>query len=189
MDDKKNIDQTFDLKKLRIDQNFEQKIGVEKKIISIPVRKPKKQEFVRIHHDDQYSIELALLVFDEDGEIYLVMPEVVPFLSEAFRARVCLTINRQGVPFLWWTKPVKQDTPNQEWNRTALVAMNIAKERWVKVVANRSVGAYEISVPISELPEPKWPDISFQEILRIAFSGKTIDSSDHIILKKLRGEQ
>ena len=41
---------------------------------------------------------------------------------------------------------------------------------------------------MSELPEPNWPDHSFDEILEIAFKDRIIKSKDHHVVKRLLGE-
>ena len=51
-----------------------------------------------------------------------------------------------------------------------------------------SLGAYEIYVATGITAEPEFPDLPMKEILRIAFKGKYIDSIDHPVLRKLRGE-
>jgi hypothetical protein len=33
-----------------------------------------------------------------------------------------------------------------------------------------------------------WPDISFQEILQIAFRDRIVDRADHPLVQRLRGE-
>jgi hypothetical protein len=60
---------------------------------------------------------------------------------------------------------------------------------WVRVVSNRSLGAYDILTPKAELDGPIWPELSLAEILEIAFEGRIIETNDHPILKALRGEQ
>jgi hypothetical protein len=36
--------------------------------------------------------------------------------------------------------------------------------------------------------DPVWPELSMQELLRIAFKDRYVDTLDHIILRQLRGE-
>ena len=61
--------------------------------------------------------------------------------------------------------------------------------KWVRVSANMSLGAYEICEATGSLSAPQWPALPFSEILRIAFKDRLhIDSIDHPMLKKLRGE-
>ena len=40
---------TFDVSKLRLSQNFSDQVGVKKEQVVVPVRKPNKQRFFRVH--------------------------------------------------------------------------------------------------------------------------------------------
>ncbi len=52
-----------------------------------------------------------------------------------------------------------------------------------------SLGAYRIFEATGELPEPEWPVENMRDLLEIAFKGgRLIDSIDHPVLKRLRGE-
>ena len=61
-------------------------------------------------------------------------------------------------------------------------------KKWVRVTSSMSLGAYEIFEANGDLPEPVWPDISFQEILQIAFRDRRVDRADHPLVQRLRGE-
>ena len=63
-----------------------------------------------------------------------------------------------------------------------------AKKHWVRVSANMSLGAYEIFEALGNLSDPEWPEESMDEIVRIAFRNSFIDSYDHPVLRRLRGE-
>ena len=67
-------------------------------------------------------------------------------------------------------------------------AAAIAREGWVRLAANMSLGAYDIYEATGNLPDPEWPEIEFGKILEIAFRDKYIDSLDHPVLQRLRGE-
>ena len=60
--------------------------------------------------------------------------------------------------------------------------------RPVRVSANMSLGAYDIYKALGNLSDPEWPDESMDEIVRIAFRNSFIDSYDHPVLRRLRGE-
>jgi hypothetical protein len=60
-------------------------------------------------------------------------------------------------------------------------------KRWVRVKANTSLGAYEIFEAASTLLDPVWPELTFNELVRIAFRGKLVDSLEHPVIKRLRG--
>jgi hypothetical protein len=51
-----------------------------------------------------------------------------------------------------------------------------------------SLGANDIFVATGIAVEPEFPAMTMNEILRIAFQGRYIDSIDHPVLRKLRGE-
>jgi hypothetical protein len=51
-----------------------------------------------------------------------------------------------------------------------------------------ALGAYDVFEATAEWPEPDWPNVPFNELLRVAFKGKVIDTLDHPVLKRLRGE-
>jgi hypothetical protein len=51
-----------------------------------------------------------------------------------------------------------------------------------------SLGAYEITVAESVMAEPVWPDLSYQELVRIAYRDRMIAALDHPVVKRLRGQ-
>jgi hypothetical protein len=59
--------------------------------------------------------------------------------------------------------------------------------RWLRLKANMSLGAYELFAAESAMSEPTWPDLPFQELVRIAFRDRLIDRVDHPVIKRLRG--
>ena len=63
----------------------------------------------------------------------------------------------------------------------------MASDKWVRVSANMSLGAYEIFTATGEIPEPEWPELSFEEILKIAFKGRYVDSLNHPVVQRLLG--
>ena len=66
-------------------------------------------------------------------------------------------------------------------------AATIAQTKWVRMSAKRSLGAYEIIVGPDPQPEANWPELSFAEIVRIAFKGRVIETLDHQVIRQLRG--
>jgi hypothetical protein len=73
------------------------------------------------------------------------------------------------------------------WNSSALEAATLAENSWVRVSANMHLGAYELFTATGDIPEPEWPDLSFEEILKIAFKGRYIDTLDHSVIQRLLG--
>jgi hypothetical protein len=56
------------------------------------------------------------------------------------------------------------------------------------MVSNRAFGAYEVMQATGNLDEPEWPELSFQEIVNLAFKDKVIATLDHPVIRRLRGE-
>jgi len=179
----------FDLEKLRLSQAFADVAGVKKKIITVPVRKPHRQMFVRVHPDESWRLETAVLTVKEDRETYLVDPALWSELSGEIVPTVLFTaINRQRVVFLWPIRLPGEDGRHDTWNRSALEAAQMATKQWVRVAANLSLGAYEVFEATGNLSKPEWPDVSFQKLLQIAFRDKFIKELDHPVIRKLQGE-
>jgi hypothetical protein len=179
----------FDLAKLRLSQDFASKIGVKKALITVPVRKPTRQEFVRVHPDETFRLNTAVLEIKEERETYLVEPSLWGELPGEVVPKCLFTaINRQGVVFLWAVKLPGEDGRQDEWNRSALEAAQMAMKRWIRVSANMSLGAYEVYEASADLPEPEWSEADFQKLIDVAFKDRYIKSFDHPIIKRLRGE-
>jgi len=180
----------IDLKALRLSQNYVAQAGVQKQITTVPVRKPHKQEFIRIHPSADYRMPAATITLKDDNETYLVVPTLIESIGDECVPTMLFTvINRQGVLSLWPIRLPREDGRIDDYNRSAMdIAVNHATESWVKVVANRFLGAYEVFMATANHAEPEWPTISFDSIINIAFKGRIIDSLDHPVLKRLRGE-
>jgi hypothetical protein len=178
-----------DLSKLRLGQSYADMVGVKKALTTVPVRKPARQDFVRVHPDPDYRLTPAAIIeLKEDREVYLVTPEIASLLPGEFSVvTLHTTINRQGVLHLWPVKLPGPDGKHNEWHRSATEAAERAMDRWVRVTANMSLGAYDILEAIGELPEPDWPEASFQEILEVAFRDRIVDRADHPLIGRLRG--
>ena len=181
----------FDLDALRLSQDFPQLAGVKKLLTTVPVRKPHRQEFVRVHPDPSWRLETAILeVQEERGKtVYLVDRALRAELAgEIVPMTLFAAINRQGVPFLWTVRLPGEDGRQNEWHRSAHEAAQHAMDQWVRVTSNQSLGAYEIFVASGPIPDPVWPQEGFAQLVQIAFRDKFIREWDHPALRQLRGE-
>ena len=179
----------FDLSSLRLNPSFLETAGVKKLITTVPSHKPNPQDFVRVHPEPEFRENLAIIELREDREIYIVHPRILPELStEVGYATLFTTVNRQGVVSIWPVKLPTSDSKRNDWARSAREAAELAMTRWVRVKANMSLGAYEIHAAEGEMADPVWPDLPFQELLRIAFRDRMITALDHPVIKRLRGQ-
>jgi len=189
-----NDDPFADLSKLRLGQNFVELAGAKKLLTTVWVRKPDKQEYVRTHPEPEFRMDCAIIELKEDRENYLVMPGVAAaVVNEVKPVMLCTTISRQGVVFLWPVPLTPLDGAGGrrkvlESHRTQQEAAARAIGGWIRMVWSMSVGAYEIFEGPSGTPDPVWPEHSFQDLLRVGFKDKIIQSLDHPVLKRLRGE-
>jgi hypothetical protein len=184
-----NAPNPFDPASLRLDQSFADTVGVKKLLTTVPVRKPNRQDFVRVHPDPKYRLTPAATIeVKEDREVYLITPGMAQALPGEFSlVTLFTTINRQGTLHLWPVKMPLPDGRQNEWHRSAAEAAERAMRRWVRVTSSMSLGAYEIFEANGDLPEPVWPDISFPEILQIAFRDRIVDRADHPLVQRLQG--
>lgn len=177
----------FDPENLRVRQDHSGGV-VERLLLKIPVRKPNSQDFIRVHPDPGYRVELPLIEVKDDNELYVVGPTLQSSLiAETVNRRVYLAINRQGDPFLWPVGTPGLDGKLNEWHRSAAEAAEIAMTRWVRVKANQFIKGYDVIAAKGIMTEPNWPKETFSQILRIAFQSFFINSPDHPIVRKLEG--
>ncbi|MCB9557343.1 MAG: hypothetical protein H6707_14650 [Deltaproteobacteria bacterium] len=180
---------TFDPKKLRLPQDFSWLAGVKKELIEVPVRKPGKQQFVRVRSEEDYRLHAAVLEMKEERETYVVDPALIPALGhEATPVLLVTAIDRAGTVFLWPLRIPRDEGRFSRWARSAMTAAREAEDAWVRVQANMKLGGYDAYVAPGNLAEPEWPDTSFEKLLEIAFRDNFIDTLEHSVLKQLRGE-
>ena len=156
----------------------------------MPIKKPNKTAFIRVKENDELGVyECYVLENKELDETYLVEPELAEaILHELTAKRLYLAIDKQNNVFIWPVKLPDESGKLDHWKESAHSGAASATKQWARITADRSLGAYAIYLATGNLKEPEWPDLSFEEILKIAFKGKVIDSIDHPVLKKLRGE-
>jgi hypothetical protein len=184
----------FNVAALRLPPSFEQTAGVKKMITTVPVRKPNRQEWIRVHPDADYRGDFAAIYLKQDSEFYLVVPAIIESLrSELTLVTIYTAINKAGVVFLWpATRPSSEGRGSGDtWHRSAHEAAATAMKRLTRVTSNRNLGAYEIAFSDNPIPDndPAWPDLSFNELLRIGFEkvGRYVMDYEHPVIKMLRG--
>jgi len=177
------------LDNLRLQQNFAETAGVKKLLRTVPVRKPNKQDFIRVHPDPAFRENFPMIELKEDREEYLIAGSGLAgeLASEIVNKTLYTAVNRQGVVFLWPVRLPSPDGKDLLWNSSAREAASEAIKTWIRVSSNMSLGAYELIAAEGITVEPQWPPVSFQELLRIAFRDRVITSLDHPVVKRLHG--
>jgi hypothetical protein len=182
--------ESWDLDSLRLSQDFVVELGGQKVLTVVPVRKPARQEFFRVHPSEQWHLLTALLTVEEErGESYLVAPTLREVLANEIRPVMLFTcLSRQGVVFLWPARIPTADRRAGSWHSSAIDAAQLAMHHWIRMAANQNLGAYEVFKAAGYTAEPEWPDLTFDELVKLAFKGRYIASPDHPVLQRLRGD-
>jgi hypothetical protein len=164
--------------------------AAEKVLIRIPVRKPNRQEFFRTRAGQEHQLTCAVVELKDERETYLVAPEIFRLIARETRlvtVRVCANVS--GAAFLWAVPAPTSDGRKNAWHETAREAAEMAETNWIRMMADMGAGMYSIYRSDAQLAEPSFPDKPLRDLLRLAFKDDgLIESLDHPVLKRLRGE-
>lgn len=164
-------------------------VGVIKELVTCPVRKPTKREFVRVHPGPEYRLRVHILELKEERETYLVMPAIAAELpGETRTVTLRLAVSRQGAVFLWPVPEPSLDGRETAWHSSARTAADKAETQWVRIIANMPQGSYDVYVAPGALGTPVWPDKTLRDILAIAFGDSfIIRDAGHPVIRRLLG--
>jgi hypothetical protein len=183
------IEKDFDLEKIKVSQDFLQMATGKQRLLSVPIRKPKKQHYVRTHSDPRYSMLVYLLELqDEMGEVYVLHPEVPDAATEAKPVNLVGAITKNGNFFFWPLKVPDPDGKVMEAHRSSIEAAQIAQQAWIRIFWDAELQSYKVKEATADFGDPKWPEQTPEELFKIAFRNKLITDPDHVVLKRLRGE-
>ncbi len=173
-------------------------IVVKRVVTSIPIKKPKPGvEFFRIRPGSEWKFDTYLLDLGGKGDgegKFLLDPALYPEVIETKKLRLVriyagITYG-SGEIFLSEIPKPDADGKDHEYNRTRRLAYTAAETQWLKLQTNDSIGAYDMILSMSKLPDPEWPEEpeNMVKAIELAFKDKFIDDHNHPVLKKLRGE-
>lgn len=184
----------MNLEDCRIDPSWVSGISVKKQLTHIPIRRPKPSQWFRVRPGEEWTFDAFLYRPEDDSEQpLLVMQRYQP---ELLQQNLCqpvrfymlmiygsntLILSEVGLP--------DGEGKHNSWHESRMQHYEKAKERWIKISANRSLGSYELWLPEGNLAEPEWPDepASMIKALELAFKDHVIDADDHPVLNRLRG--
>ena len=163
-----------DLEEHKIEDDDDEDAEAEE-IISIRVRRPAKKDFIRAHRTYQFT---AYIIEDED-ETYYVAPSMRQLLKDEdvpMRKVVLVPyINKRRSIFLW----AITTTEIEDWHATAMKAVQVARERWIRIASKKETTSYIYRVAKRDYGEPEWPALSLNEMLDLAFGNRYVDSPNH----------
>lgn len=179
----------FDPSRFAVNSTAMSEIGVTKELVACPVRKPNKQEFVRVNPDSAYHLRACILELKDERETYLVVPDVAAMLpGETRTVDLRLAASRQGAIFIWPVPFPRIDGRDSPWSTSARAAAAIAEQKWVRIISNMGQGAYDVYPAPAAVGSPSWPNKSMRDILAIAFGEAfTVRDAGHPVIKRLMG--
>ncbi len=187
-----NAPDPFDLSRLRLPDDDENDLGVQELLVSVPYRKPSKEQFFRVHPDQAYRCTAGLVELKEsDGEAYWVDKDLWPQLVDepTFGKRlVVTTVNEPGLVFLWGLRLPGPDGKVPDWVSIPLEAAKSAEKAWTKLYWDQGQKKHRIRVAKGIPTEPAWPSQPLNELVRLAFKDRVITTLDHPVLARLRGD-
>jgi hypothetical protein len=185
------IPDPFNVESLRVTGATMASLGVKEALVTIRCRKPNKEEWVRVHPSEDYCLETYVIELKTENEIYLLTPVLWPTLAgepTLGLRRFFTAQSYQGETFLW---PCRLPTPDgklPDWVAIPLEAARMAKDAWVRISWDEAQRKHRIWEAEGQMTEPRWPDLPLNQLLKLCFKDRFIQSLDHPILKKLRGE-
>jgi hypothetical protein len=182
----------FDPGTYKVSQTLAAAAGVKKHMTDLAVGPPNKAWWVRRHPDPEYSLSTWVIELKDEQETYLVLPPLWPSLvgEATFKPKLfVLAVTMQGKHFLWGVRrPADESKEPDKWMRAPLEAVRLAQERWVRITWNEVTRQHDVATCDSAV-EPEWPDLPFRELLKLGFKNYVIDTPDHPVLRRLRGEK
>ena len=179
--------QPIDFSEFTISQNFGAQLKVIKRLTTVPVRKPKNTQWFRVH--PSHKQDMLLLKYGDIGDdYYLVSKSLADQLADfVWSFKLVVGVDRQGIVFVWPLR-LSEEERAMKWHHTAMEAASHAEVQWTRIQANMGLGAYDIHTAEGITDEPKWPELSMNEIFDIAFKQKVIKSLDDFVPRQLLGK-
>lgn len=173
------------LSQLRLE---EENLEASVKVLQPPkVRKSLPGEYIRVHPVFSF---LAMGLSNVPGQgVLFVAPSATEGIKDDLRpTKLHLCVNREGEFFFYPRVLNGKNGMSNPWSESAENAMFEGTRSWVRIKAGN--GSYDLNKAIADLGEPDWSKVEGkeEELLEEALKSCFISSSDHIVLRKLRGE-
>jgi hypothetical protein len=178
----------FDPARYRLDQDNFSDLGITEEVAHVPVTAPRPDWWVRTHASEEYHLTMGLVEMKTQRELYLVDKDLWPRLrtEPLFHYRALyLGVNTECQPFIWPVRLPDSGGRQQPWVTIPCQAVELAKTNWIRIFWDPETRQHKIRKTDGDYAEPKWPRLSFSELLAIAFKDRIISDVDHPVLQKL----
>lgn len=182
-----NFQTLSSIENLRLVQDFDE-LPVEQVLMHVPIGKPAKSSFFRVHPDTDYTFDTVILESKQTNETYLITPaisQLIPGLTRAVRLH--LAVDRQGNPRLIPLPLPGADGRSNPWHLSLQNILQLGMQHWIRIQANMTAGSYDaFKAPLQDAPN--WPSKTMSELIEIAARGKIIENENHPVIRELLGE-
>ena len=174
-----------DLESLRVSQDLEP--ATKPAFGYVHLGKPGKRTFFRTFRVPDRS-ERYWLVEDLERELYLATPKLALELgSDAYPVCLVPYVTRDPTVGLWPVKAGQPGAKPNSWNESAYKAALFAKDKWITLQSNQTLGCYDAKVALGDIEGPIFPEDEYDELIGRAFDGRIIETSGHPVIQKLLG--
>jgi hypothetical protein len=150
----------------------------------IEITRPKPNWIIRTHVDRLWCF--ITLILRDGFEFYVVDRELAPHLVGLVHKMVLIpTITTLGQVFLWPIRLPNKRGKLDRWNTVALEAKDQARETWLRIAPNDELETYTVECMKELVIEPKWPDLTFEQILQLALPTRLITSMEHPVINEI----
>lgn len=183
------VEQVYDLEALKLGATSEGAGETRLVQTSVALSRPGNQVFFLIHPDPNWRMSTAVITLTEDRTTYVVAPSMRGELSGEWQAKMLVSYAlRHGGHGLWPIRLPGEDGRLDRWNQSAMEIVRGHSGKWIRVQSNRNLGCYEAFEAINQPPAPQWPAGGFDELMQKAIRHQIIDSVEHPVVRRLRGE-
>jgi hypothetical protein len=155
-------------------------------VAAIEPRKPETGVWFRTHSSPEYYMPGRIIVDREDrSTAYLLSPHLIgKFPDDEKPVLLIPYITRHGVVGIWPAGiGAGARGGGRGWINSRVYAIESAKLKWVKIYGEAN--GYRVVPAESDFGEPKWPDLTFPQMLEIAWCGLIINSEDHDVIQRV----
>lgn len=175
-----------DLDALRNDQDYEEFLSAEGSS-AFNIRTLKEDMHLRVNPDPAYALNGQYVVPTKEG-VYYVNKKLKDALGTMpRRCNLHVAVDGHGEYFLLLTKQANPGKDENKWYVTARMVASAATLEWLKVTKPTGFEGGWGFIPIRhKMFEPKWPERSFNDLLKSAFPDRIINSLSHDLIQKYK---
>jgi hypothetical protein len=166
-------------------------LKVSRKVVpvNVSVRRPPNNVYFRC--SQEMSLDASVIIGDRGSDdYYFVHPRMLnhpTMLPRLRKVTIAAVYAWPGGAISLWPVPNVEETRITCW-KSARAAYELSKTQWVQLVWNGDARDYDVVVAENIATEPNWPsDRSFNDLLKLGFAGRIIDTQDHSYVQRLRG--